>query len=52
VGKISKKYALNMLALLSLWHVQAGTNLIQIELVALKEVGFLLSKKPKCPLVN
>jgi len=49
VGGTSKKYAFDRLALLSLWHVQVGTNFTQIEVVALKEVGFLLSKKPKCP---
>jgi hypothetical protein len=38
----SKKYAFDMHALPSLWHVQEGTNLIQIEVVALEEVGFLL----------
>jgi hypothetical protein len=32
--------------------VQEGTNLIQIEVLALEEAGFLLSKKPRCPLVN
>jgi hypothetical protein len=52
VGRTSRKYALNRVALLSLWHVQEGTNHIQIEVVALEEASFLLSKKPKCPLVN
>jgi hypothetical protein len=42
VGGTSKKYAFDMHALTSLWHVQEGTNLIQIEVVALEEVGFLL----------
>jgi hypothetical protein len=46
------KYALNKLALPSLWHVHEGIDLIQIEVVALEEVGFLLSEKPRCPLVN
>ncbi len=52
VGRTSRKYALNRVALPSLWHVQEGTNLTQIEVVALEEANFLLSKKPKCPLVN
>jgi len=42
VGGTNKKYALDRLALPSLWHVQAGINFIQIEVVALEEVGFLL----------
>jgi hypothetical protein len=32
--------------------VHEGINLIQIEVVALEEAGFLLSEKPRCPLVN
>jgi hypothetical protein len=52
VARTSTKYAFNRLASPSLWHVQEGTNLIQIEVVALEEVSFLLSKKPRCPLVN
>jgi hypothetical protein len=36
----------------SLWLVQVRTNFIQIEVVALEEDGFLLSKKPTCPLIN
>ncbi len=52
VGRTNRKYALNRPTLLSLWHVQEGTSLVQIEVVALEEVGFLLSEKPKCPLVN
>jgi hypothetical protein len=52
VGGTSKKYALNMPTLLSLWHAQKGTNLIQIEVVALEEASFLLLEKPKCPFVN
>jgi hypothetical protein len=52
VGGTNKKYALDRLALPSLWHVQIGTNLIQIEVVALEEVGFLLLEKPRCPFVN
>jgi hypothetical protein len=52
VGRTSKKYALDKLALPSLWHVQARTNFTQIEVVALEEAGFLLSEKPKCPFVN
>ncbi len=46
------KYALDRPTLPSLWLVQVGTNLTQIEVVALEEVGFLLSKKPRCPFVN
>jgi hypothetical protein len=52
VGRISRNYAFDKLALLSLWLVQVGTNFIQIESVALEEVGFLFSEKPRCPLVN
>jgi hypothetical protein len=52
VGRTSKKYAFDMLALPSLWHVQKMTNLIQIKVVALEEVGLLVSKKPRCPFVN
>jgi hypothetical protein len=32
--------------------VQLGTYFIQIEVVALEEVGFLLLEKPRCPLVK
>jgi hypothetical protein len=46
------KYALDRPTLLSLWLVQEGTNFTQIEVVALKEVGFLLSEKPRYPLIN
>jgi hypothetical protein len=49
---INMKYGLNMLTLLSSWLVQAGINLIQIEVVALEEVSFLLLKKPRCLHVN
>jgi hypothetical protein len=52
VGGISKKYALNKQALPSLWHVQAGTNIIEIKVVALEEANFLFLEKPRCPLVN
>jgi hypothetical protein len=52
VGGTSRKYALNRPALLSLCLVQEGTDLTQIEMVALEEVGFLLSEKPRCPLIN
>jgi hypothetical protein len=48
----SGKYALDRLALPSLWLKQEGLNLTQIEVVALEEAGFLLSKKPRCPFVN
>jgi hypothetical protein len=52
VGGTKKKHALDRLALLSLWLVQVGTNFIQIEVVALEHVNFLLSKKPRCPLIH
>ncbi len=52
VGKTSKKYAFDRPALPSLRLMQEGTNLIQIEVVALEEAGFLLLEKPRCPLVN
>ncbi len=52
MGGTRRKYALDRLALPSLWCVQVGTNLSQIEVVALEEVGFLLSEKPRCPFVN
>jgi hypothetical protein len=52
VGRISKQYALDRPALLFLWHVQEGTNLTQIEVLALEEVGFLFLEKLRCPLVN
>ncbi len=51
VGGTSTKYALNKLALPSLWLVHKRTYFIQIEVVAL-EVGFLLLEKPRCPFVN
>jgi hypothetical protein len=31
-----------------IWHVQEGTNLIQNEVMTLKEVGFVLFGKSKC----
>jgi hypothetical protein len=46
------KYALDRKTLPSLWLVQKGTNLTQIEVVALKEVGFLFLEKPRCPFIN
>jgi hypothetical protein len=52
VGGLSTKYAFDKLALPALWHVQEGTNLIQIEVLTLEEDGFLLSKKPRCPFIN
>jgi len=52
VGRIGRKSALNRPTLLSLWHVQQGIDLVQIEVVALEEVGFLLLEKPRCPLIN
>jgi hypothetical protein len=52
VGGTNKKYALDRLSLPSLWLLQVRTNLSQIEVVALEEVGLLLSEKPKCPIVN
>jgi len=52
VVRISRKYALNRLTLLSLWLVQAKIDLTHIEVVALEEDGFLLSKKQTCPLIN
>jgi hypothetical protein len=48
----NRKYALDRLALPSLWPMQVGINLIQIEVVASEKVGFLFSKKPRCPLIN
>ncbi len=52
VGGTNMKWTFDRLALPSLWHVQLGINLTQIEVVALEEFGFLLSKKPRSPLVN
>jgi hypothetical protein len=52
VKRTSRKYVINRPTLPSLWHVQVGTNLIQIEVVALEEASFLLLKKPRCPLIN
>jgi hypothetical protein len=52
VGRTNKKYALDRPTLLTLWHVQEGTNFIQIEMLTLKEVGFLFLEKPICPLIN
>jgi hypothetical protein len=46
------KYALDSPTLPSLWPMQARTYLIQIEVVALEEVGFVLLEKPRCPLIN
>ncbi len=52
VGGTSRKYAFNRPTLPSLWPMQLGKNLTQIEVVALEEVGSLLLEKPRCPLVN
>ncbi len=41
VGGTNKKYAFDRLALPSLWPMQVGIYLTQIEVVALEEVGFL-----------
>jgi len=45
-------YSFNKPIIPSLWLVQEGTNLTQIEVVALKEASFLFSKKTICPLIN
>jgi len=42
----SRKYALDMLVLLSLWLVKAGIDLTQIEAMVLKEANFLFLEKP------
>jgi hypothetical protein len=42
----SRKYALDMLVLLSLWLVKAGIDFTQIEAMALKEANFLFLEKP------
>jgi hypothetical protein len=52
VGGTSRKYAFDRPTLPSLWLVQEGTNLTQIEVLTLEEVGFLFSNKPRCPFVN
>jgi hypothetical protein len=52
VGGTNKKYALDKPTLPALWHVQEGTNFIQIEMLALEEANLLFWKKPRCPLVN
>jgi len=52
VGGTSKKCALDRPTLPSLWHVQSRIDLTQIEVVALEKAGFLLSEKPRSPLVN
>jgi hypothetical protein len=52
VGGTSRKYALDRPTLLALWPIQERTIFIQIEVLALEEVGFLLLEKPRCPLVN
>jgi hypothetical protein len=46
------KYAFDRPTLPSLWLVQEGTNLTQIEVVVLEEVSFLLLEKLRCPFVN
>jgi hypothetical protein len=52
VGGTSRIYALNKQALPTLWPVQEGTYLIQIDMLEVEEVDFLLLDKPRCPLVN
>jgi hypothetical protein len=52
VGGTIKKYALDRPTLTSLWLVQEGTNLTQIEVVVLEEVSFLLLEKRRCPFIN
>ncbi len=52
MGGTSRKYALDRLALPSLWPMQTRTNFNQIKVVVLEEGGFLLSKKLRCPFVN
>jgi len=42
----SRKYALDMLVLLSLWLVKAGIDFTQIEAMTLKEANFLFLEKP------
>jgi hypothetical protein len=48
----NRKYALDMLALPSLWPKKEGLYLTQIKVVALEEAGFLLLEKTRCPFVN
>jgi hypothetical protein len=52
VGGTNKKYAFDRLAFPSIWPLQEGIDLIQIEVVAFEEARFLLLEKPRCPLVN
>jgi hypothetical protein len=52
VGGTNMKYAFDRPTLPSIWHVQVGTNLIQIEVVALEEAGSLLLEELRCLVVN
>ncbi len=48
VGGIERKYTIDMLVVLSLWHVHEITYLTQYEVMALEEASFILFKKLKC----
>lgn len=52
MGETSKKYAFDRPTLLSLWHVQARINLIQIKVLALEEAKILFLEKLRCPFIN
>jgi len=47
VGRTNKKYALDRLALITLWLVQEGTNFTRIEMLALEEVRFFVFEEAK-----
>jgi hypothetical protein len=52
MGGTSKRYAFNRPTLLSLWHVQARINFIQIKVLTLEETKLLLLEKLRCPFIN
>jgi hypothetical protein len=37
-----------LLIVLTIWHVQVGTKLIQDEVTSLEEVGFVLCEQQRC----
>jgi hypothetical protein len=50
VGETSRKYAFDRPILPSLWHVQAWTNLTQIEVVPFEELVFCYQRSQDVPL--
>jgi hypothetical protein len=45
IGDMKHKYALDIPAILEIWHVKVETNITQDEIKFLEEVGFVLNRQ-------